>query len=210
MLNTVGLSGASNKPAPVTGECNLSVPADSGGLDQLGNNAGGHERAMSASGPNAKYRRGPKLPAVEGRSDLRPTSRIDASHPKPTSPRKYLLSRGARVSTWAAATVHCQTRPSANSRAPIQAGIARQLSDSQDRFGPGGRQRRKLVSPTPTLTPTGQLDSAKSRLSPPFVRRGIVDAHPLPSQGSDWLPDDFRRRRITDTSRACDDVRFQG
>ena len=33
-----------------------------------------------------------------------------------------------------------------------------------------------------------QLISAKSRLSPAFVRRGIVDAHPLPSHGSNWLP----------------------
>jgi hypothetical protein len=47
----------------------------------------------------------------------------------------------------------------ANSRAPIQADIARRRSDSQDRFGPGGRQCRKPVSPTPTR----QLDSAKSR-----------------------------------------------
>jgi hypothetical protein len=64
---------------------------------------------------------------------------------------------------------------------------ARRLPDSQDRFAPGGRQRRKLVSPTSTRP----LDAAKHRSSAPR-RRGIIGAHPLPPQGNEWLPDDFR------------------
>jgi hypothetical protein len=47
-----------------------------------------------------------------------------------------------------------------------------------------------------------QADIAR-RLADSQIGRGVVGAHPLPSYGNDWLPDDFRRWPLADLQQVC-------